>query len=149
MRRKTPAELTMTFHSKAATDEIYNIFNQPLKQERDDTQSGDDTDFGDDDYSTTGDSTYTGHISGGTSEYGDEDTMPLMPAEQEQNTRHTGSQPDSISPWSDFTVSKHLPRLNNKSRGRQTECEDLSENMTSSLNQTQTGGLDTQAIAAI
>src|SRR5271170_4748751 len=112
MRRKNSAEPTMTFHSKAATDEIYNIFNQPLKQERDDTQSGDDADFGDDDYSIAGDSTCTGHISGNTSEDGDEDTMPSMRTEQEQNTRHTGSQPDSISSWSDFTVSKHLPRLN-------------------------------------
>jgi checkpoint serine/threonine-protein kinase len=34
----------MTFHTKAATDEIYEMFNQPLKDEDEDSDSSDDTD---------------------------------------------------------------------------------------------------------
>lgn len=134
----------MTFHSKAATDEIYNIFNQPIKREtRDDTQSGDETDFDDDDFSTTGESTGTGHISQTTSEYGEDETMVSI-----QDSRGVESQVDSVSPWSDFTASKHMPRRR-RSRQNATGSEDYTETMHSSQNQTQTSGLDTQAIAAI
>ena len=152
MRRKGSAEPTMTFHSKAATNDIYDMFNQPPpKPEREDTQSGDDTDFGDDDtYSTAGESTGTGRISAATSEFGD-DTLASIRTDQ-----NTGSQPDSVSPWSEFTASKHLPKLDkgkSKSKHRHINSDDLTENMSSSQNQTQTGAFggsfDTQAIAAI
>ena len=130
----------MTFHSRAAQIEIYDIFNKPHEKNLDDTQSGDDTDLGDDGYSTAGESTGTGRISGNTSEF--DDTFASVRSGQE----NLSSQPDSVSPWSDFTSSKHVPRP--KHKARQTS-EDLTENMNSSQNQTQTGGFDTQAIAAI
>ncbi|KAK5046672.1 hypothetical protein LTR84_007433 [Exophiala bonariae] len=168
LKRKNSAvaEPTMTFHSKAATNDIYDMFNQPLRRPelaRDDTQSGDDGDFteGDleDGYSTAGDgeSTGTGRASLHGSEYG-EDTL------SQPNT-----QPDSVSPWSDFTASKHVPSVSvdaslkkpsrkiakskTSSKSRRAMSEDMTENMdSSSQNATQTsglGGFDTQAIAAI
>ena len=149
MRRKGSAEPTMTFHSKAATNDIYDMFNQPLKKpSTEDTQSGEDTDY-DDTYSTAGESTGTGRISAATSEFGD-DTLASVTSAREDNT---GSQPDSVSPWSDFTASKHLPKPDKKGKHRSSTIDDLTENMSSSQNQTQTSGLDaafdTQAIAAI
>ena len=140
IRRKNSAEPTMTFHSRAAQIEIYDIFNKPHEKNLDDTQSGDDTDLGEDGYSTAGESTGTGRISENTGEF--DDTFASVPSGQE----NLSSQPVSVSPWSDFTSSKHVPRP--KHKGRQTS-EDLTENMNSSQNQTQTGGFDTQAIAAI
>lgn len=166
------AEPTMTFHSKAATNEIYDMFNQPLRRPdvaRDDTQSGDDGDFTegdlDDGYSTTGDgeSTGTGRVSVHGSEYGEDN----LSSPQQDGQSHT--QPESVSPWSDFTASKHVPsvsmdvsakkasRKNPRSKTphkhRRTISEDMTENMdSSSQNATQTsglGGFDTQAIAAI
>jgi checkpoint serine/threonine-protein kinase len=136
----------MTFHSKAATDEVYNMFNQPSRHETAHVDSDDE----DDDYSTAGESTGTGRISGTTSEFGDEDTIASAGTTGDENTR-TGSQPDSVSPWSEFTASKHVP----KSRGgkfRNNVSEEATENLSSSQNQTQTSqmsGFDTQAIAAI
>ncbi|RVX71825.1 hypothetical protein B0A52_04224 [Exophiala mesophila] len=161
------AEPTMTFHSKAATNEIYDMFNQPLRKpavERDDTQSGDDGDFteGDieDGYSTTGDgeSTGTGHISGTGSEFGEDTSSGL----------NSQSQPESVSPWSDFTASKHVPPVDLKSSGkaaaatakkstrktpsrrRRQMSEDLTETV-DSMGHTQSDmdGFDTQAIANI
>ena len=140
LRRKNSAEPTMTFHSKAATNEIYELFNQPHEKNLDDTQSVDDDDLCDDGYSTAGESTGTGRISDNTSEF--DDTL----ASVRSGLENLSSQPDSVSPWSDFTTSKHVPRP--KHKGRQIS-EDLTENMDSSQNQTQTSGFDTQAIAAI
>ena len=108
----------MTFHSKVATEEIYEIFNQPLKceAEKDDTQNGCESDFDDDDYTSAGESTGTGRISGSTSEFGD-DTGPLKP----ENTTQAGSA-ESVSEWSEFTASKHIPQI-----GPPIEDEDETE----------------------
>ncbi|KIW35623.1 uncharacterized protein PV07_02309 [Cladophialophora immunda] len=173
-RKNSSQEPTMTFHSKAATNEIYDMFNQPLRRPttaRDDTQSGDETDFTegevDDGYSTAGDaeSTDTGRVSAPGSEYGD-DTLASMRRNQTQSQ----SQSESVSPWSDFTTSKHVPRLDSaqlasvkdkapsvKNHRRVKHHKDRSEDMTESMdsssqNQTQSSGFgafDTQAIAAI
>lgn len=66
----------MTMHTRAATDEIYGIFNQPLKAE---TEEAADSLFGsdyeDDDCASTGDSTGTGHISATSSDFGDDETQ--------------------------------------------------------------------------
>ena len=136
----------MTFHSKAATDEVYGMFNQPSRHET----RRDDSDDEDDDYSTAGESTGTGRISGTTSEFGDEDTMASAGTTGDENTR-TGSQPDSVSPWSEFTASKHVPKIRG-GKIRNNASEEATENLSSSQNQTQTSqmsGFDTQAIAAI
>ena len=87
----------MTFHTRAATDEIYGIFNQPLKSaevQEDDLVSGGESEEDDDDYTSAGESTGTGRISG-TSEAGEE---------EESDVR-------SVSEWSDFTGRKHIPNL--------------------------------------
>lgn len=153
IRRKGSAEPTMTFHSRAAMNEIYDMFNQPIdKPEREDTQSADETEFGDDTYSTAGESTGTGRISAATSEFGDDTIASVTPGDQ-----NTSSQPDSVSPWSEFTASKHLPKLDQKSmvksKQRRVYSDDMTGDMSSSQNPTQTSGIgasfDTQAIAAI
>ncbi|OAL29189.1 hypothetical protein AYO20_09242 [Fonsecaea nubica] len=171
-RKNSSQEPTMTFHSKAATNEIYDMFNQPLRRPaatREDSQSGNETDFTegevDDGYSTTGDaeSTGTGRVSAPSSEFGDDTLASIRKSSQSQ------SQSESVSPWSDFTASKHVPHLDlahvsgvkdkasstkNQRRAKTRDhSEDMTENMdSSSQNQTQTsgfGGFDTQAIAAI
>ena len=135
----------MTFHSKAATDEIYNIFNQPVGHD-----SRDDSDDEDETYSTAGESTGTGGISRTASELGDEETLASAGISGDENTRNE-SQPDSVSPWSDFTASKHVPKFRD-GKARNSMSEDVTENLSSSQNQTQTSqhsGFDTQALAAI
>lgn len=153
IRRKGPSEPTMTFHSKAATNDIYDMFNQPLKKQELD-ESGDDADEDEDNdtYSTAGESTGTGRISAATSEFGDDTLASIRTGEG-----HTASQPTSVSPWSEFTASKHMPKLDSKghakSKHRQMHSDDMTDNMPSSQNPTQTSGMgnsfDTQAIEAL
>jgi checkpoint serine/threonine-protein kinase len=94
----------MTMHTKAATDDIYEIFNQPLKVAHNGDESADDDDYETDDY--------TGYTSGAestgttrnisTSEAGDEDAV-------ENEVDEEGSDAKSVSEWSDFTARKHIP----------------------------------------
>ncbi|ETN46431.1 uncharacterized protein HMPREF1541_00615 [Cyphellophora europaea CBS 101466] len=153
IKRKGSSEPTMTFNSKAAHNDIYDMFNQPLrKPDRDDTQSGDETDYGDDTYSEA-ESTGTGRISAATSEFGD-DTLARVAGGDAVVDYTQGSQPTSVSPWSDFTASKHVPKFDLKKsiHRKHSLSEDLTENLDSTQEQTQTSGIssfDTQAIAAI
>ncbi|KAI9803817.1 MAG: hypothetical protein M1825_001697 [Sarcosagium campestre] len=116
-KSKKTKEPTMTFHTRAATDEIYDIFNQPLQtsnkagpeeestvesegddeDEEDDDRGDEDED--DDDYTSVGDSTGTGTGTGRastTEEVVDEDA---------------DSDAKSVSEWSDFSVGRHIPNL--------------------------------------
>ena len=96
----------MTVHTRAATDEIYGIFSQPLKKAAQLDKYADSTcesDFDDDDYTSAGESTGTGRISG-TSEFGDDETGAKTFEENETGIK-------SVSEWSDFTASKHVPRV--------------------------------------
>lgn len=145
----------MTFHSKAATNDIYDMFNQSAKQPtREDTQSGNDTEDDDDTYSTAGESTGTGRISATTSEFGDE-TLARVAAGGALDNDTQGSQATSVSPWSEFTTSKHVPKMDLNSTSKKNHKHSASEDLTDQLdsqNQTQTSGIDsfdTQAIAAI
>ena len=99
----------MTLHTKAATDDILDIFNQPLRNVDPMAGLGDsagESDDDDDDYTSAGESTGTGRISG-TSEFGDtEADLKTGPQLEETNTAAP-----SVSPWSDFTASKHVPKL--------------------------------------
>jgi checkpoint serine/threonine-protein kinase len=144
----------MTFHSKAAHNDIYDMFNQQgSKTQRDDTQSGDETDFGDE-YSEA-ESTGTGRISAATSEFGDETLARVAGGQAIVDDFTQGSQPTSVSPWSDFTASKHVPKVDSKKaqQHKHLSSEDLTDNFDSTQEQTQTSGVggsfDTQAIAAI
>ncbi|RMZ75407.1 hypothetical protein DV738_g5484, partial [Chaetothyriales sp. CBS 135597] len=137
MRKKASAEPTMTFHSKAATNEIYDMFNRPSRaaSRNEEAQSREESDY-DDTYSTAGESTGTGAA---TSVFGD-DTFGSVPSGHEDN--NTCSQPDSVSPWSDYTASKHGPQRKKEHRHQPSSSLDLTEYMSSSQNQTQTSRLD-------
>jgi checkpoint serine/threonine-protein kinase len=152
LKRKGSAEPTMTFHSKAATNEIYDMFNESSKPaDNDDTQSGNETDYDDDTYSTAGESTGTGRISTATSEFGDE-TLARVAAGGSLDNATQSSQPTSVSPWSEFTTSKHVPKVERGSKLHKHSASDDLTDQLDSQNQTQTSGMDsfdTQAIAAI
>ncbi|KAL8638572.1 MAG: hypothetical protein Q9228_004289, partial [Teloschistes exilis] len=108
LKRKSSAEPTMTLHTKAATDDILDIFNQPLRNVgalSNQVDSAGESEFEDDDYTSAGESTGTGAISG-VSEFGDDEVAaPRAVAEHEESACK------SAGPWSDFTASKHVPRL--------------------------------------
>ena len=97
----------MTLHTKAATDDILDIFNQPLRNV--DPMAGEndsegETDCDDeDDYTSAGESTGTGKISG-ISDFGD--TEPYIKIDGSD----VETAAESVSPWSDFTASKHVPK---------------------------------------
>jgi len=104
----------MTINTRAATDDILDIFNQPLRNLGplgSHADSGGESDYDDDDYTSAGESTGTGRISGTTSEFGDDETgvrsVPIADT----------SDPKSVSEWSEFTASKHVPKVD----GEETE----------------------------
>lgn len=97
----------MTLHTKAATDDILDIFNQPLRNMgplSNHVDSAGESEFEDDDYTSAGESTGTGAISG-ASELGDDEIVAKIAVENEESAGN------SASPWSEFTASKHVPRL--------------------------------------
>ncbi|KAL6714595.1 protein kinase [Lecanora helva] len=108
LKRKNSAEPTMTLHTKAATEDILDIFNQPLRNVdpmSGPAESAGESDYDDDDYTSAGESTGTGRISG-TSEFGDTEADIQTAA----NSEDTNAAASSVSPWSDFTASKHVPQ---------------------------------------
>ena len=128
----------MTVNTREAMDEVYGIFNQPLDATGSsgaDSETSDVDDegeeFDDDDYTSAGDSTGTGRISATTTECGDDEVddegdtrgditggasttgdvedvtvggVRDVPDEDDEDTK-------SVSAWSDFTASKHVPKL--------------------------------------
>jgi checkpoint serine/threonine-protein kinase len=104
----------MTLHTRAATDDIYDLFNQPLKpaeEEEDEEESEDDDDMTDGDYTSGGESTGTGRLVT-TSEAGDDETSDVK----------------SVSEWSEFTARKHIPNVDDDDEdtraSRFTEADD-------------------------
>ena len=98
----------MTLHTKAATEDILDIFNQPLRNMGAMGSKADsvcESDYEDDDYTSAGESTGTGRISE-PSEYGDEEADAKSVADHDDTSGISGS------PWSDFTRSKHMPNVN-------------------------------------
>lgn len=98
----------MTLHTKAANHDILDIFNQPLRNVSllsSQTESAGESDYDDDDdYTSAGESTGTGRISG-PSEFGDDET------DAKNTINHEETDVVSDSPWSDFTASKHVPKV--------------------------------------
>jgi checkpoint serine/threonine-protein kinase len=97
----------MTIHTRAATDDILDIFNQPLRNVGrigEHSDSGGESDYDDDDYTSAGESTGTGRISGTTSEFGEDETSRSVAIPDVTD-------PKSVSEWSEFTASKHVPNL--------------------------------------
>jgi len=98
----------MTINTRAATDDILDIFNQPLRNLGplgSHADSGGESDYDDDDYTSAGESTGTGRISGTTSEFGDDETGVRSVAIPDV------TDPKSVSQWSEFTSSKHVPKF--------------------------------------
>lgn len=111
----------MTLHTKAATNDILDIFNQPLGDidlMAAQPESAGESDSEEDDYTSAGESTGTGRISG-RSEFGDDDT------EARHSINREDTEVASASPWSDFTASKHVPNLH--SLNDSTEDRDRNE----------------------
>ena len=111
----------MTLHTKAATDDILDIFNQPLRNIgtlSNQFDSAGESELEDDDYTSGGESTGTGAISG-ASEFGDDEVetkRTLNPNALDNGEigaqslpAHEGSVSERDSSWSDFTMSKHVP----------------------------------------
>lgn len=107
----------MTFHTRAATDEIYSIFNQPLKAETEDAvDSLCGSDYEDDDCTSVGESTVTGHVSATSSDFGDEEMTTfhrqIMEHEDERSYDDT-TRAESVagSEWTQFTNSDIPPAV--------------------------------------
>ncbi|OJJ45422.1 hypothetical protein ASPZODRAFT_134075 [Penicilliopsis zonata CBS 506.65] len=113
IRRKSTAEPTMTIHTRAATDEIYSIFNQPLKaetEERADSLCG--SDYEDDDYTSAGESTCTGHISAASSDFGEDETNTshrFFEGGADEDGYSDETHAESLAPgeWTEFTAREH------------------------------------------
>uniref|UniRef100_A0A093V2A6 Checkpoint serine/threonine-protein kinase BUB1 n=1 Tax=Talaromyces marneffei PM1 TaxID=1077442 RepID=A0A093V2A6_TALMA len=122
IKKKNNSEPTMTFHTRAATDEIYSIFNQPLKTETENADHGDsflDSDYEDDDYTSGGESTGTGRISAGQSEFDDDETRRV---DDDEGPIDEGSEHDCE--WTEFTASKHIPNVSSAEHGFEEYVEE-------------------------
>ena len=126
LKRKKSAEPTMTVHTRAATDEVYELFNQPLQSEQvEETEMSDSSSEGDeDDYTSNGESTGTGHLSATTSEIGEDTQGDLTTTQQqidgeEDETETTAHVDDDAAQtetgdntgWTDFDTKKDVPRI--------------------------------------
>ncbi len=95
----------MTFHTRAATNEIYDLFNQPLHLSGGLTEEaaegeGSDEEEEEDAYASGGETTTaTGRVSVASENEG------MNGEEQEEAEDATGSE------WSEFTARKHIPDL--------------------------------------
>ncbi|KAM7208018.1 checkpoint serine/threonine-protein kinase [Naviculisporaceae sp. PSN 640] len=105
MKRRQTAEPTMTLHTKAATDDIYDIFNAPLKPAQ---PLDEGSDYESDDYTSGAEST-TRNIT--TSEAGDVDDIDEEEEEEgdEEDPEVEASDVKSVSEWSDFSTRRHIP----------------------------------------
>ncbi|KAK1754933.1 checkpoint serine/threonine-protein kinase [Echria macrotheca] len=106
IKRKQSAEPTMTLHTKAATDDIYDIFNAPIQPAGQVGISDDEHGYETDDYTSGAESTGTTRNIA-TSEAGDEEAEDVA----DENAEDEHSDAKSVSEWSDFSTGKHIPRL--------------------------------------
>lgn len=145
-------EATMTLHTKEAMEEIYDIFNEPLKEpteatteveSEEDISDGDDDCDDDDDYTSAGESTGTGHLSCATSEFGDTTAADFTLGTTIGDDEVEGSDVDetdtkSVSAWSDFTASKHLPQdPSHSGSDNEDDNDDLEDHSFSEVSHTQ------------
>ncbi|KAL2136024.1 hypothetical protein VTI74DRAFT_5760 [Chaetomium olivicolor] len=100
-KRQSMGEPTMTIHTKAATDDIYDIFNAPLKPPQQSLGASDgERAYDSDDYTSGGESTMTTR------------DIPTSEAGDEEEEVEEGVEDDSksiASEWSEFSVHKHIP----------------------------------------
>jgi checkpoint serine/threonine-protein kinase len=96
----------MTMHTRAATDDIYDIFNAPLKRASDEPEENAD----DDDYET--DSNYTASVGESTCTTRQITTSEAGDTEEDQAARDDEtSDVKSVSGWSDFSTGRHIPSI--------------------------------------
>jgi checkpoint serine/threonine-protein kinase len=71
------------------------------------------SDYEEDDYTSAGESTGTGRISGATSETGDETSglKKTTDNSEENDEEETRAESVSVSEWSEFTTSRHVPKV--------------------------------------
>ena len=125
----------MTLHTKAATDDILDILNQPLRSTNAlgaDAESAGESDYDDEDYTgytSGGDSTGTEAVSAPASEFGENESTTRSGAVQETTDMQ------STSPWSDFTLSKHRPNIEGLDLQNLTEIGDATDHGVESQNQ--------------
>ncbi|SPN96972.1 related to mitotic checkpoint serine/threonine protein kinase [Cephalotrichum gorgonifer] len=133
LKKRGSAEPTMTLHTKAATDDIYDIFNQPVAKAQEDEESDDDDDYDSDgDYTSGAESTNTTRQIGGDltevgydgSEPGDETEIG---DETEVNDDDDTSDVKSVSEWSDFSTRRHVPNVDGDLTAEQGEDDDASD----------------------
>ena len=91
----------MTFHTRAATDEIYDIFNQPLKLP---AQDDDEAESDEEDYYGTGGET----------------TIATERVSVTSGTEGPGVDEYTSSEWTEFSAKKHIPSLYQQ---QQQHCE--------------------------
>ncbi|KAH8890985.1 hypothetical protein GQ53DRAFT_794575 [Thozetella sp. PMI_491] len=120
LKKKHTSEPTMTMHTKAATDDIYDIFNAPIKPPQEEEGLLGDDDYETDDYTSGGESTMTTrNIS--VSEAGDDEEEEDIDAHVEDET----SDVKSVSEWSDFSTRKHIPQIGDGQEQDDTQVSDL------------------------
>lgn len=129
-RKKAGSEMTMTLHTKEAMDEIYDIFNEPLKngdENVSEVQSGEESSEDDeDDYTSGAESTGTGCA---TSEFGDETTVGgdftlgtrVLNHDNDDDSEADDTDARSVSESSDFTEIK--PGTRDEQDGSDNESE--------------------------
>ncbi|KAM0339831.1 hypothetical protein ACHAPU_010784 [Fusarium lateritium] len=112
LKKKNTSEPTMTLHTKAATDDIYDIFNAPLKPAgQEGEESADEDDYeSDDNYTTDAESTGT--------------TRQIEPSEAgDDDDNDENSDAKSLSEWSDFSTRKHIPNIDGGEEGDEHDTQ--------------------------
>lgn len=121
-KRNAGADPTMTMHTRAAHDDIYDIFNQPVKRTEEEESTHED-DYDTDDYTSGAESTGTTRNIA-TSEVGDEDDEDEADEAADDVADET-SDVKSVSEWSEFNTGKHVPDLlAEEGDGQQEEREE-------------------------
>lgn len=107
MKKKHASEPTMTMHTRAATDDIYDIFNAPLKRSSEEGEASAD----DEDYET--DSNYTASVAETTCTTRQISISEAGDTEEDQEAKDDDtSDVRSLSEWSDFSTRRHVPDIN-------------------------------------
>ncbi|KAI9171921.1 Checkpoint serine/threonine-protein kinase BUB1 [Paramyrothecium foliicola] len=119
LRKKNTSEPTMTLHTRAATDDIYDIFNAPLRP-----ASGIEEESADeDDYETDGDYTTDVESTGTTRQI--DVNEPDDDINDGVNDEIT--EVKSVSEWSDFSTRRHVPNLEDEDAQKDPENENLTQ----------------------
>ncbi|KAH6895127.1 Mad3/BUB1 homology region 1-domain-containing protein [Thelonectria olida] len=119
-RKKNTSEPTVTIHTKAATDDIYDIFNAPLRPAGQELEESED-DYDSDNYTTDAESTCTTRQIDASEAGDDED-------EDDNDEAGRDDMSDVKSEWSDFDTRKHIPGVDDaevEGEANDTQASDL------------------------